>query len=331
MVYFLYLCNQIRVKKKDMKKEMNDFDLWDIVKIGLMFLGLFCKKVLVFLISLVKNILKYKYITLAFCIVAIIFAYYRSANKLYEGGITFDVYSIDSEYNVKLVENLDEYVRNKKYDIIAEKLEIPLNVASSLKSVKAYHYVNNYGEEDIEFVDFKNKYRGDSVHVWSKNIFYIDILVNNDTCFESLNKGFYTFFLNNTKTKKYYDLKLRQITDNIKVVEKQITDVENIKRKVYEKKDETTSPLYIKNNQIRFNNNEVQLFYDDIIKLNREKYSLEKEYGMMISPIKETIPMKIILEPVNSFFDIFLNFFCFLLVFEMIILFIYDLRRKENK
>lgn len=179
--------------------------------------------------------------------------------KVYESKMMVTSDILTDAYNDKLGENLNDLLKEKNLELIANKLSLSKEESENLVSIK------------IESAQKEKPSQKEDEKRW----FLITAKVLNQEVLDKLEKGIATYLENNEFVKIRIEQKKNFNRELIKKIEKEILTLENFKNKVYEGNF--------------FENNKGNVMFDPtvvnvrIIELNKEKLKYENDLQIVNS------------------------------------------------
>ncbi|HEY5746426.1 MAG TPA: Wzz/FepE/Etk N-terminal domain-containing protein [Chryseolinea sp.] len=146
------------------------------------------------------------------------FGYYYSSRKVYENKMIVSSKIMTESYSKKLVDNLNQYIREGNKTALASQLGITEQTARELGYLKIESPYSNEGEVSKEI---------------DRSYFVITVEVFSQDILPDLQKGLISYFENN----EYVKIRVNQNREFLKTViakiDQEIKDLEGLKAKIY--------------------------------------------------------------------------------------------------
>lgn len=165
---------------------------------------------------------------------------------------------IDQKIAIDMVNGLGKIIENGEYQILANKLKVPEDIAQTIKFIEA--------EQSYE-LDLENRRQ-------KLSQFTITIKVTDNQSIKSVSDGFLLYFNNNSYSNMNYSLFQKQSPELITYLDQEIKDLQSYRSNLKDKTDFEMSTISIAND----NSESLQ---NQIIQLYEKKQALERDLELL--------------------------------------------------
>ena len=165
---------------------------------------------------------------------------------------------IDQKIAIDMINSISQIVEDHEYEILAQRLQIPLDEAIKIKFISA--------EQSYE-LDLENRRQ-------KLSQFMITARVTDNATINFLNDGLLTFFNQNTYSNKNYNIFQRQSPELIRYLDEEINDLKSFRENLMNKSN-------IEQNSVMISDNSGQSLQNQIIQLYQKKHELERDLELL--------------------------------------------------
>ncbi len=165
---------------------------------------------------------------------------------------------IDQKIAIDMINSLSQVVKDQEYEILAKKLQIPLEQAIKIKFIEA--------EQSYE-LDLENRRQKQSQ-------FIITAKLTDNSTIDLLNDGLLSFFNNNIYSNKNYNIFQRQSPELISYLDEEINDLKFFRENLMNKSN-------IEQNSVMISDKSGQSLQNQIIQLYQKKHELERDLELL--------------------------------------------------
>ncbi len=240
------------------------------------------------------------------------FGFYSLQSPSYETGITIRSTYLRGLYFNAEVEKLNEYCKNKSYDLLSAELNIPEESLDFIKGFESKN-VNNYYNIYSFYTATENL---DSVKLAAElgsNLFVITAEVNVESedatpNLTELEKGLVHYFENNVYINRLYNTELTRLQSRKKKLESELANLDSLKTIIKEKlkKNELTSAASLEIS-VRENKN------DDIVSNPLSIFDQDYKFFQELQQVNTELALLEKVQVVNGFNGVKLNRRAFLI------------------
>jgi hypothetical protein len=209
------------------------------------------------------------------------FMLYSVSKPYYSSLLEGNTGRIDNTVMIDHINKLNQ--ASRKPSLLANYLGINTEQAEKIRSIKAYYGIDINKDYKPDYVDYGEKYNPkDTMQLRVPSYIYIKVSVYDEDMLSTLRKGLFYYINNNAYIQELFKIDKQQREELLVDIEKEISKIDSLQRIRFRK--ETT----VEKGQMSISlNNEqrIQLFYEDILKLRYEKQSIERSLEISDEPI----------------------------------------------
>jgi len=165
---------------------------------------------------------------------------------------------IDQKVAIDMVNAIGSVVENSEYEILAKILQLPLEVAHTIKFIEA---------EQLYELDLENRRQ-------KLSQFQITIRVTDNQTIPLVSDGFFNYFTKNAYANKNYTLFKKQSPELITYLDQEIEDLKTYRNSMLGKSEVELSSISIANDKS-------ELLQNQIIQLYEKKQSIERDLELL--------------------------------------------------
>ncbi len=280
-------------------EDKTELDLLDILQsIGKWFLKLF--RSIVHALGWVLRLLYRHFLCFIVTVVLMcVLCALQNKQKLYRGEADLKASSFSSYFIKGILDPLHfQSVYSDSFSI-AEKMNIPVSVASQISDIQGYYYIDIHNDGIPDYIDYENTYDMNdttmSILPWRIRI----AVESKDTSLFSKMKDAVTFAItNNEQVMRENELRISQMDQKIQSIDYEIKLLDSLRKKEYfeRKKDISVSM----DKMVMLNERETKLYHSDILELERAKMDVIWERSIFTNGIAFENDFEINPKPINS-------------------------------
>ena len=242
-------------------------------------------KVLLFFISFsFRNVIQLS-IILGFGI-AVSVAIFFSSSRFYSSDMIASSNALRNEDMISIINNLNELCRTGNKEGLAQNLNISLENAEMIKSIKAYWGYDTNLDGVVDYIDYDDKYVAtkDTTIRRIPNRLFVRAEVFNEGIFNLMKAGLYRYIESNPYVIQVNETRKRQLQDMITQTELEIRKLDSLQNFEYFEKDRIV-PQVGANQMVLFTEKERILYHREIFNLLTEKQDLERRLTVHADPV----------------------------------------------
>ena len=202
--------------------------------------------------------------------------FYTSALEGNTGGIYDDVEKkytggVDNSVVINHLNKLDQAI--SKPLLLANYLSLNVEQAKAIRSIKAYYGIDVDKDLQPDYVDEMETYNPkDTTQIRVPSFIHIRVSVYDESVLPTLRKGLFQFVNSNPYIQELYKVDRRQKEEMITEIEKEIKKIDDFQQARIRKESSIDQGAVV----LLGNEPEPRLFYQDILRLHKQKQVLEK-------------------------------------------------------
>lgn len=242
-------------------------------------------------------------ITVAFVVIGFgISQYYaRSSNKQYEIGAMANLYGIRATEIKELGRQFSFISKEYELSSVSKKLNISEDVANHLIKVDFFDVIDYKKDSIPDRVDFSRKHSlTDTLNVKMDNFVYIQMRMLGTEYADELGNALINYLNDNQISQSYFETYKTALENKIKITNDELTRIDSLAKIKYFNDNTPHQQLRFENNKLIVGEQDTQLFWKDLIKLQRIKSQTEKELMVATSPVVLASEFVLNPKPVNG-------------------------------
>lgn len=249
-----------------------EIDLIDVIKNIGSSIGNLCKKAGKFFGLLLRLAYQEKWIVAAFTIAGILLGFFLSKNKIYRAEAEMRINLHDVYYYKNMVDPLYNQCKYRKWDAIAQDLNLPEEKAKSIINIQSFFYIDDLIDGTPNKIDYDNKFNPqDTLSAIMSDRLRIVIDCTDSTLFSTIDSCFKYFFLHNDQIVKENCLRKKQLDERILAIEEEKFILDSMRKKEYFK---TRESVQLSTDKMVLVERERKLYHNEILHLENQRQQL---------------------------------------------------------
>lgn len=226
-------------------------------------------------------------ITLAIIIaVGLAYSSYKFSKPYFETTATIQSNVVPNNEMVRFINNLHKLAESGSLDKMQEELDVSEEALTQLKDIQAFWEIDNNFDGIGDLIDYNNTFLPkDTTSVRLMDHFIVRIQIYDVLYIQDIKNALFSYINSNEYFQKTFEVKRKNLQEQIDKYESEIFDLDSLQKLQYFKEEKNTvnlNKLLLESNQ----NEDKQLFHDDIFELLRRKQSLELQLALFTEPIE---------------------------------------------
>lgn len=279
-------------------KEINLFQL-----ISMFFSSLtkLWKSILNFLGYFIRLTYRYSLISLIAIAVSLSLGLYlsRSSAQIYKADAMAMFYGCEAQTVKEVCKQLENSISSNNLYSLATKLSIPDSIAENIEEFQSF-YVIDYSKDSVaDKVDFDNSHPlTDTMNVRMKDRLYFRILSKNISQIPTVQTAILNYLNSNPVLKEQYIDKKNELLQQINICNVETQRIDSLAKVSYFK--DVDKQLKFENNKLLIGDQRKQLFYNDLLDLQKIKSRAENKLVDFKQPVDMPSGFFVNPTPVNS-------------------------------
>jgi len=211
---------------------------------------------------------------------------YSSTPRYYSSDLIAEA---NGELAVEMVEYINDlgFLCNKRNkEALAYSLNMPDSIATIVKNIEAFHYIDVNKDKKGDYVDFKREYKpaaDTSIKIDHSRI-YLRVAVYDNHAFNAVKKGIFNYINNNQFFNRLNLIRKSELQELISQTEKEIQKLDSLQNVDYfSQKNELNAS---NEGKLMFlSERGKQMFYVNKLSLLKQKQEYKKELQLSIEPL----------------------------------------------
>ncbi|MHB9056327.1 MAG: hypothetical protein ACYC2P_09300 [Paludibacteraceae bacterium] len=247
-------------------------------------------------VKILRLIFRHKILTVALMLSAVIISQYlaRSSNKQYNVDAMVVLHGVQAQTVMQIGSQLTSSSSRFKETSLARKLGLQDSVAKKISSILFFDVIDFHKDSVPDLVDFKrNHSNSDTVNVKMKDHVYIRFKIKGTNHAGEISNAILNYINKNTIVHADFETLINIYKQRIKLIDVESKRIDSLARKKYFEDEKTQ--IRLQNNQLLVGNQQKQLFYGDLLAL--QKYRSEAETKIAEAPAPAVVPSGFIINP----------------------------------
>lgn len=313
------------------QQEMNIFTMFSRIgkSIGRTFLGLFS-----FFGFLFRVIYQYKYLFLIFAAVTTAWVIYdhREEARIYRGNMYLHINDGNAMIFEELVKNLNDFPKNDDYEGLSKALDIPIETAVKIASIRTHGVIDINNDTIIDMVDYKDDVNlGDTVNVRVADEIVVSLDMKSIELFPEMQKSILKYFSDNNYLVSLNLARLASLEEKEWMFHNALLNLDSLQKVEYFHQNlgasifEFSSPT---ENKKPFVTSKKQMFYNNMVDLFKLTDEIAVDMSTNLEVVTVISDFKPIKYPVNSLAKIILKRGLLMFVLFLIFALFWNYRSK---
>jgi len=264
-----------------------------------------------FILLIRKSLWLITFIILGFIVSYILFSITK---RYYTSEMTARSNSMNNTIVVNSINLLNDLFISDNYSALGDYLQISVEQAKSIKTIKAFYGIDLNNDKLTDFIDYNNTYNpNDTNQIRLGDVFYLQISVFDESVFPILMNSIKSYISNNPFIIENNNVRISQAENQILVLKAEIAKLDSLQNIQY---FEIPKSQKASNNQmIVLNEKELKLYHEDKIRLNTLMLFYEKDLILNPDPItiiQDFSQLSKTENPLTKFIKIWIPIFCIL-------------------
>ena len=284
--------------KENNSKEIN---LLQIILMFFSWLAKLGKRILNFFGYFIRLTYRYSLITFIAIAVSLSVGLYlsRTSAQIYKADAMAMFYGCEAQTVKEVCKQLENSISSNNLYSLATKLSIPDSIAENIEKFQSF-YVIDYSKDSVaDKVDFDNSHPlTDTMNVRMKDRLYFRILSKNINQISEVQTAILNYLNNNPVLKEQYINKKNELSQQIKICDIETQRIDSLAKVSYFK--DIDQQLKFENNKLLIGDQRKQLFYNDLLDLQKIKSKAETRLVDFKQPVNMPSGFFVNPIPVNS-------------------------------
>ena len=217
---------------------------------------------------LIQLLFRHLFITIVVAVICLSVSIYltRPESKIYKAEALGLIYGSDAQTVREISKQLENATPTIKFNSFATKLLLPDSVAKNIVSFHSYYVIEYIKDHIAVAVDYNDNYsQKDTMYVKMRDRVQMNLLTKKPNQIPIIEKAILSYFNNNEMLKTRFINARNLLTEQYKVSSLELARVDSLAKVFYFK--DYNQQLRFDNNKLVFGEQQKQLFYKDLLKL----------------------------------------------------------------
>jgi len=200
----------------------------------------------------------------------------RPSAKVYKAEAMAMLYGSEAQTVKEVCKQLENSIASNNLYSLSAKLSLPDSITKNIVEFHAFYAITYHKDSVAETIDFKESHPiSDTINVKMKDRLYFQVLTKNITQLPKVQDAILNYLNNNVTIRTEYINKRNESLQKIKICNDEIKRIDSLAKISYFKTPE--KQLRFENNNLLIGEQKKQLFYDDLLRLQKTKSRQESK------------------------------------------------------
>ena len=210
----------------------------------------------------------------------------KISRPYYASDMVLQPNAITASDMISYINKLHDLLKIQNYTEVSKILQLKDILSSQIKDIQAYWFIDKDKDGTPDYIDYKNEFDvRDTTQRRLNNRIDIRVEVYNNGIFNLVKSGIYNYFNLNPYINRLNQVRIQQTKELIAKINNQIFKLDSLEDYEYFQKQKDMRPSGGKGQIVFLNEQKVQLYHGDIISLQKQRLTLEKELTVYPDPI----------------------------------------------
>jgi hypothetical protein len=246
----------------------------------------------------------------------------RPSARIYKAEAMAMLYGTDAQTVKEICKQLENSISSSELYSLSAKLSIPDSVARNIVGFYSYSVIDYLKDNVADKIDFCDDHSlTDTLNVKMKDRLYFRVLSRNISQIPIVQAAILNYFNNNSVMRAQFDNNKRELLQEIKICDAESQRIDSLAKVSYFKDND--KQLKFDNNKLIVGEQRKQLFYGDLLEIQKTKAKAETKIINSKQPIDFPSGLVVILAPINGslkygLISIFIGYFISLILCGLI-------------
>ena len=208
----------------------------------------------------------------------------RPSAKVYKAEAMAMLYGSEAQTVKEVCKQLENSIASNNLYSLSAKLSLPDSITKNIVEFHAFYAITYHKDSVAETIDFKESHPiSDTINVKMKDRLYFQVLTKNIAQLPKVQGAILNYLNNNVVMKSEHINKKNELSQRIKICNDEIKRIDSLAKISYFKNPE--KQLKFENNNLLIGDQKKQLFYDDLLRLQRTKSKTESRLMDFKQPV----------------------------------------------
>ncbi len=258
------------------------------------------KKIGLGIVNILGNILKlsYRHFFVLVIIIgaSVIIGQYlsRKSARIYKAEAMVMIYGSEAQTVRDISRQIENSSSISPLISLATKLSIPDSIAKNIVEIHSFYVIDYMKDSVADMVDFNNNHSlSDTTNIRMKDRIYFQLQTRNLEQVPLVENALLKYFNNNKTLSTQFENKKNELIQQINICNTEMKRLDSLAKVSYFKESE--KQLRFDNNRLIVGEQRKQLFYEELLKLQKEKAKTQDKLINFSQPV--TIPSGFIVNP----------------------------------
>lgn len=274
-------------------KEIN---LLQLITIFLDWLKMVFKGIINAIGQIIKLSFRHKTILVIVIAISVVVGQYmaRKSARIYKAEAMAMIYGSDAQTVKEVSRQLENSLSTNDLISLATKLSLPDSVAKNIAEISSYYVIDFMRDSVADKIDFDNNHSlSDTVNVRMRDRVYLRLKTKSIAQVPQVQAALLNYFNNNKVLKSQHDTKRNELIQQMKICDLEMMRIDSLAQISYFK--ENDKQLRFTNDRLLLGEQQKQLFYGELLRLQEIKSAAQNKLSDYNQPIE--LPANFVVNP----------------------------------
>lgn len=275
-------------------KEIN---LLELIAIFLDWLKKIGIGILNFFGSIVRSIYRHKVIVVIVMLICFAIGQYmaRTSNRKYYAEATAMLYGSDAQTAKEICKQLENTNKENKLISVGTKLSLPDSVAKNITEIKSFYAIDYTNDGVADKIDFDDDYSiSGKTKLRMRDRIYLRFETHSISQVSKVQEAILNYFNNNELLRTNLESKRNELVQQIRICDLELLRIDSLAKVSYFK--DNMKQLKFDKNELSLGNQNIQLFYTDLLQLQTVKSNSQSKLALITKPV--IFPAGFVVDPI---------------------------------
>lgn len=212
------------------------------------------------------------------------YGYSRITREYYSSDMEAQTNAVNAAEIIMYVNTLHNFTSEGNTEGLSKYLNLDEDIINSIKDIQAFWIVDENKDGIGDYVDYMHNFNiRDTTQRRLNNRLNVKVDVYDNTIFEDLKEGLYNYIDRNPYFASINENRKKRIRELINKTDEELLKLDSLQK--YEYFEDNLSRESNKGQMLIWNEKDVRLLHEEIIKLYKDRQSLEQELELFPEPI----------------------------------------------
>ncbi len=214
------------------------------------------------------------------------YMFFSTTSRYYSSDMIVSPNGIEATDIIQYINDLGNFAKKNNVEAIAKAMNQEDSIATKLKMIKAYPYLDVNKDGNGDFLDLNDTYNPmDTNIVIANDRVYIQVEVYDNKSFKSIKQGLFNYFSKNEYFERLYHFYIDNLKELILFNKNEIAKLDSLQNVDYFQNNSREFSRSTNSQLMFLSEKEKQMYYKDKADLVRKNQDLKKELQLAYAPL----------------------------------------------